>query len=184
MVCHQYSGYGLGPILLIWYTYTDILCILYSQPHLCFPPQGFQGKTGPPGPGGVVGPQVGTDAPCRFRLVTRSTCSETHECLFWEGRWSHILQHADSRKHLVLFFFLTGPDWRCRTQRRARTPWLPWTTWWAGSTWSCRKRGWKGKEVDKLSHRPCVVMRAGLFKPKCCLIFWRVTARPPHEAHT
>lgn len=39
--------------------------------HLKISPQGFQGQTGPPGPAGVVGPQVRVEpkSPFRFALV-------------------------------------------------------------------------------------------------------------------
>lgn len=69
-------------------------------------------------------------------------------CTLWCCLLTPPLHHGCTLYHSWFIFFrsfLIGTNRWDRTNGRSGPPWTPRPTWWAGSTWSCRKRRSKGE---------------------------------------
>lgn len=91
----------------------------------CLILQGFQGKNGPPGPTGVVGPQVGRSSHCI--LILKQTAAYLRQ---------HVLLWCDV---CCLFWLCQGKIWWDRSNWRQRPSRFTRATGWAWFTGSCRK---------------------------------------------
>lgn len=117
---------------MVFINHTQSHQCTFSYPYL----QGFQGKTGPPGPTGVVGPQVSTCEPVNMfsNEIFLLHCSLCLHCWIWS---SHLCDLGQIR--------WVWPNRGPRSPRCARS------TWRARFTWICWKGRWKGGSSHTVS---------------------------------